>query len=199
MTLDDDPGSRNRADGAAPPVRWGALGRPPGPELGGRERGQPRHRPAAGRLRTTRLSRGVAARLRHRGPPGRRGRRRPLDLERRRRAVSRRHRNRRHLPCQATSVRRGQGHLRRRDGLGRSSGPRTGVPSWTPAGSVRSSPRYAPMPRPRQRRESATTFATALRVTRRPPRWKQLIWPKARFRPYIKLEISIPTSQYAEI
>ena len=26
-------------------------------------------------------------------------------------------------------------------------------------------------------------FATALRVTRRPPRWEQLIWPKARFRP----------------
>ena len=26
-------------------------------------------------------------------------------------------------------------------------------------------------------------FATALRVTRRPPRWEQLIWPKASFRP----------------
>ena len=54
----------------------------------GRERGQPRHRPAAGRLRATRPSRGSTARLRHRGPPGRRGRRRPLDLEPVGRAVS---------------------------------------------------------------------------------------------------------------
>ena len=42
--------------------------------------------------------------------PSRHRRRRPLDLARRRRAVSRRHRNRRHLPRQAASVRRGQGH-----------------------------------------------------------------------------------------
>ena len=35
----------------------------------GRERGQPRHRPVAVRLRPTCLSRGATARLRHRGPP----------------------------------------------------------------------------------------------------------------------------------
>ena len=40
----------------------------------------------------------------------------------RRRAVSGRHRNRRHLPRQAASVRRGQGHLRPRDRLGRPVG-----------------------------------------------------------------------------
>ena len=88
----------------------------------GRERGQPRHRPVAVRLRPTCLSRGATARLRHRGPPGRHRRRRPLDLAVGRRAVSRRHRNRRHLPRQAASVRRGQDHLRPRNGLGRPVG-----------------------------------------------------------------------------
>ena len=39
----------------------------------------------------------------------------------------RRHRNRRHLPCQTTSVRRGQGHLRRRDGPSRAVGQ---GPAW---------------------------------------------------------------------
>ena len=111
------------------PPRRARPARPacPRPRVGqlqrrGRERGQPRHRPAAGRLRTTCLSRGATARLRHRGPSGRHRRRRSMDLERRRRAVSRRHRNRRHLPCQAASVRRGQGPLRPRDGPGRAVG-----------------------------------------------------------------------------
>ena len=67
-------------------------------------------------------SRGAATRFRHRTPPGRPRRRRPLDLELGRRAVSRRHRNRRHLPRQAASVRRSQGHLRRRNGPRRRPG-----------------------------------------------------------------------------
>ena len=46
----------------------------------GRERGQPRHRPAAVRLRKTGPSRGNTARLRHRGPSGRHRRRRAVDL-----------------------------------------------------------------------------------------------------------------------
>ena len=62
------------------------------------------------------------ARLRHRGPPCRPWRRRRLDLASVGRAVSRRHRNRRYLPRQAASVRRGQGRLRRRDRAGRRVG-----------------------------------------------------------------------------
>ena len=54
--------------------------------------------------------------LLHRRSTGRPRRRRPLDLEPGRRAVSRRHPNRRHLPRQAASVRRGQDHPRVRDG-----------------------------------------------------------------------------------
>ena len=60
----------------------------------GRECGQPRHRPAAGRLRPTSPSRGATARLRHRGSSGRHRRRRRVDLELGRRAVSPRHRDR---------------------------------------------------------------------------------------------------------
>ena len=51
--------------------------------------------------------------LPHRGaarPHRRRGR---VDLESVRRTIPRRHRNRRHLPCQGASVRRSQGHPRR--------------------------------------------------------------------------------------
>ena len=40
------------------------------------------------------------------------------------------------------------------------SGPRTGVPSWTPAGSAPSSRRCASMSRPRPRRESAFTMCS---------------------------------------
>ena len=105
-------------------------------------------------------TRGATARLRHRGPPGRHRRRRRLDLERRRRAVSRRHRNRRHLPRQAASVQRGQGHLRPPERTWPTSGPGTGVPSWTPAGSAPSSQRCASMSRPRPRREGAFTMCS---------------------------------------
>ena len=45
----------------------------------GRERGQPRHRPPAVRLRATGVSRGAAARLRHRSPTRCPRRRRQLD------------------------------------------------------------------------------------------------------------------------
>ena len=55
---------------------------------------KPRHRPAAGRLRTTGLSRGNTARFRHRSPARRHRRRRRVDLAPGRRAVSRRHRDR---------------------------------------------------------------------------------------------------------
>ena len=88
------------------------------------------------RLRTTRPSRGATARHRHRAPPGRPRRRRPLDLEPGPRAVPRRHRNRRHLPRQAASVRRGQGHLRRRNGPRRrlGQGPAGRIGRWTASG-----------------------------------------------------------------
>ena len=99
-----------------------------------RERGQPRHGPAAGRLPPTRPSRGATARLRHRRPTGRHRRRRPLDLELGRRAVSRRHPNHRPLPRQAASERCGQGHPRGPRGTSpiRGTGPEGRVGRRTP-------------------------------------------------------------------
>ena len=79
------------------------------------------------------------------------------DLERRRRAVSPRHRDRRHLPRQAASVRRRQGHLRPRNGLGQPVGQGPACRTRRRAGCAPSSPRCASMSRPRPRRESAFT------------------------------------------
>ena len=78
-------------DKAGRPVRDTRVGQL---QRRGRKRGQPRHRPAAGRLRTTGLSRGNTARFRHRSPARRHRRRRRVDLAPGRRAVSRRHRDR---------------------------------------------------------------------------------------------------------
>ena len=58
----------------------------------------------------------------------------------------------------------------------------------TPTGvSERDARPWAPEPPWWASRQAAQArllrFATALRVTRRQPRWEQLIWPKASFRP----------------
>ena len=69
-----------------------------------------------------RFDREARRRGRHRGATRHHRRRGRVDLESGRRTVPRRHRNRRHLPCQGASVRCRQGHLRRRHGLGRPVG-----------------------------------------------------------------------------
>ena len=115
-------GRRARQTGPAPP-------RPPGrsattPRSRARPAATPtRSRPPSRNASIARLN-GAASTPRPAGsswataPPGS-GTCRPSSF--------RRHRNRRHLPCQTTSVRRGQGHLRRRDGPGRAVGQ---GPAW---------------------------------------------------------------------
>ena len=102
-----------------------------------------RHRPAAGRLRTTGLSRGNTARFRLCGPARRHRRRRRVDLESGRRAA-----------IEIVDIYHAKQHHRTDLATG---GPGTGVPNWTPAGCAPSSPRCASMSRPRPRRESAFT------------------------------------------
>ena len=118
------------------------------------------NRPVAVRLRPTCLSRGATARLRHRGPPGRHRRRRPLALGASPTssfpAPSKSSTSTTPSSICATWPRPSTAPAQ----TWPTSGSGTGVPSWMPAGSAPSSPRCAPRPRPRPRREGAFTMCS---------------------------------------
>ena len=118
---------------------------------------RPRHRPAAGRFRTTGLSRGNTARFRHRSPARRPRRRRRVDLQTwspssfpaPSRSLTSTTPSSTCAMSPRPSTAPGPTWL--------TGGPGTGAPNSTPAGCAPSSPRCASMSRPRPRRESAFT------------------------------------------